>query len=296
MNRLSYRPDIDGLRAVAVLGVLFFHAGLGCKGGFVGVDVFFVISGFLITSLILRDLNAGTFSFADFWARRIRRIVPPLAVMTLVVIIVSYFSLFPRDLWFIGVHLLGLCFGVANISHWRSNDDYFSSDQEPLLHTWSLSVEEQFYVLIPIGLYLLYKVRGKNFVLPFGILLCGVSLAASIYSSYNKPTINFYFLPTRAWELGAGSLLAFARPITSSKSREILSLTGVALVISYFFCFREGIPFPGATALPPVIGAALFIWSGIGQTKLPIASRLLTLRPIVGIGLISYSLYLWHYP
>ena len=297
MNRLSYRPDVDGLRAVAVLGVLFFHAGLGCQGGFVGVDIFFVISGFLITSLILRDLREGTFSFVDFWARRIRRIVPALAVMTLAVIVVGYFGMFPDYYEKLGQQVIALVLCVSNMKFWRENG-YFdtASDEKPLLHTWSLSVEEQFYFIIPITLFLVFRFKRERLALPLIVLTCVASFAASVYASTNDPSANFYLLPTRAWELGVGSLLAFAGPIRSAKLQQGASFLGLALIIGCYFLFPEDASFPGASALPPVIGAALIIWSGIGQSKLPAISRLLTLKPIVGIGLISYSLYLWHWP
>lgn len=298
MNRLSYRPDIDGLRAVAVLGVLFFHAGLGCQGGFVGVDVFFVISGFLITSLILRDLREGTFSFVDFWARRIRRIVPALAVMTIAVIVVGYFGMFPDYYEELGKQVIALVLCVSNVKFWRETGGYFdtASDEKPLLHTWSLSVEEQFYFIIPIALFLVFRFKREKLALPLIILTCVMSFAASVYASVNHPSANFYLLPTRAWELGVGSLLAFAGPIKNPKLREFSSFVGLTLIIGCYFLFPEGVSFPGASALPPVLGAALLIWSGIGQDHLPAINRFLTLEPVVGIGLISYSLYLWHWP
>ncbi len=297
MHRLTYRPDIDGLRAIAVLGVLFFHAGLGCQGGFVGVDVFFVISGFLITSLILRDLREGTFSFVDFWARRIRRIVPALAVMILAVIVAGYYLLLPKEYEILGNQIISLILCCSNIKFWRENG-YFcdASDLKPTLHTWSLSVEEQFYFIIPIALFLLFRFQHKKFALPLIVMTCVISFATSVYASIHHPTANFYLLPTRAWELGVGSLLAFAGPIKNPKLREFSSFIGLTLIIGCYFLFPEGVSFPGASALPPVLGAALLIWSGIGQDHLPTINRLLTLKQIVGIGLISYSLYLWHWP
>ena len=164
------------------------------------------------------------------------------------------------------------------------------------MNTWSLSVEEQFYFIIPVALFLVFKFRRETFALPLIILTCLGSFAISVYASYNYPSANFYLLPTRAWELGAGSLLSFARPINSSKLREVLSFIGLGLITGYYFLLPEDTPFPGVSALPPVIGAGLIIWSGIGQTKLPAIGRLLALKPMVGIGLISYSLYLWHWP
>lgn len=297
MHSVTYRPDIDGLRAIAVLGVLFFHAGLGCQGGFVGVDVFFVISGFLITSLILRDLREGTFSFVDFWARRIRRIVPALAAMTLAVVVIGYFGMFPDYYEALGKQVIALVLCVSNVKFWKETG-YFdtASDEKPLLHTWSLSVEEQFYFIIPIALFLVFRFKREKLALPLIALTCVISLVASVYAVTNHPSANFYLLPTRAWELGAGSLLAFAGPIKNPKLREFSSFIGLALIIGCYFLFPEGVSFPGASAIPPVLGAALLIWSGISQDHLPAINRILTLKPIVGIGLISYSLYLWHWP
>lgn len=292
-----YRPDIDGLRAIAVLGVLFFHAGLGCPGGFIGVDIFFVISGFLITNLLLRDLQNKTFSFFDFWARRIRRILPALAVMGLVVIVVGYFGMLPNEYQLLGKQLISIVFCASNVKFWRE-DGYFeiNSDEKPFLHTWSLSVEEQFYCVIPIILFFLFKFKREKFTLPLIILCCVGSFVTSIYLSETHPSANFYLLPSRAWELGVGSLLSFVSPIQSSKLREISSFVGLTLIIGCYLLFSDNVSFPGAYALPPVLGAAFIIWSGIGQTNLTLICRFLTLKPLIGIGLISYSLYLWHWP
>lgn len=296
-KKYRYRSDVDGLRAVAVLGVLFFHAGLGCPGGFVGVDVFFVISGFLITSLILRDLREGVFSFFDFWARRIRRILPALTVLLAVVVVVGYFGMFPHDYELLGKQIISVVCCVSNVKFWRESGYFESaSNEKPLLHTWSLSVEEQFYFIIPLALFFVFRLKRENLALPLIVFTCIVSFAASVYYSNHDPSANFFLLPTRAWELGIGSLLAYARPISSSKLREVVALIGLALIIGCYFLLSEDVSFPGVSALPSVCGAALFIWSGIGQTKLSSAGRLLALKPIVGIGLISYSLYLWHWP
>lgn len=167
MDRV-YRHDIDGLRAIAVLGVLFFHTGLGCHGGFVGVDVFFVISGFLITSLILRDLRLGSFSFAEFWARRIRRIVPALAVVVIAVVVDGYFGMFDDFYEALGKQVIALVFCSSNIKFW-SESGYFdsASDEKPLLHTWSLSVEEQFYLIMPICLVLIFHFGRGYLAFPF---------------------------------------------------------------------------------------------------------------------------------
>lgn len=294
---LNYRPDIDGLRAVAVLGVLFFHAGLGFPGGYIGVDVFFVISGFLITSLLMKDLRAGTFSILDFWERRIRRIVPALVVVVLVVVTAGWFILLPSDYETLGKQILSLIACASNVKFWMESG-YFdtAAEEKPLLHTWSLSVEEQFYLVIPLILALFFKLRKSSWILP--LLLVGIvgSFALSVYGSYRHPSAAFYLLPFRAWELGVGSLLAFAPAITSSRLRHGAAWVGLAAILVPYFAYAPGIRFPGLSAFPPVAGAALIIWSGLGGREKTLPGRVLAAKPLVWIGLLSYSLYLWHWP
>lgn len=297
--KISYRPDVDGLRAIAVLGVVLFHAGLGMPGGFVGVDIFFVISGFLITSLILKDLQAGSFSFLDFWERRARRILPALSVLVLATLVAGWFLLLPADYRSLASSVIALGVAASNVQFWRKTGYFQTAAEEvPLLHTWSLSVEEQFYILIPIFLFILFRIGRSSWVvlaLGAGALL---SFGLSCYTVERSPSATFYLLPTRAWELAAGSLLAFARPIPNDRLRSIMAWGGAAAVLLPFFLYAPGIRFPGLTALPPVAGTALLIWSGMrlqsGTPPLPL--KILAWRPLVWIGLLSYSLYLWHWP
>lgn len=297
---LQYRPDIDGLRAIAVLGVVFYHAGLGFPGGYVGVDVFFVISGFLITSLLLRDLRNGTFSLLDFWERRARRILPALFVVVLAILGAGWFLLLPLNYEALGKQVIALIALSSNIQFWRESG-YFDSaaEEKPLLHTWSLSVEEQFYLLFPLLLALLFKWRKSAWIVPVLAIGALASFGLAVYGSYQAPEATFYLLPTRAWELAAGALLAYAAPIASQRLRHLAAWLGLAAIILPYFLYFPGIRFPGLTALPPVAGAALLIWSGLRSSeteRITPPGRLLASRPLVWIGLLSYSLYLWHWP
>jgi peptidoglycan/LPS O-acetylase OafA/YrhL len=296
---MTYRADIDGLRAVAVAGVVMYHAKLGVPGGYAGVDVFFVISGFLITSLILRDLRAGNFSLLNFWERRARRILPALAVVVAFTLIAGWFLLLPEDYALLAARVGALLGFAANLKFWLEAG-YFTSGSEvnPLLHTWTLSLEEQYYILIPLFLGLLFRLRRAHWVLPLLWIGALLSLGAGIVGSHQNPSAAFYLLPSRAWELAAGSMLAFASPIASLRVRSTLGWLGLSAILAGFFYFNETTLFPGIPALLPVLGAAMIIWSGMPhpdglQTGV---YRLLTLQPLVGLGLISYSFYLWHWP
>lgn len=296
----TYRADVDGLRAVAVLSVVFCHAGFSFTGGYVGVDVFFVISGYLITGIILRERDQETFSFLGFWERRVRRILPPLVVVTTATLVAGWFLLIPREYLSLGKSVVGLAALSSNV--WFSRESgYFAPDagEKPLLHTWSLAVEEQFYLLFPLLLILVSGSRrpGRAFV-PIA-LIAAASLAASTVGVVERPSATFYLLPARAWELLAGSLLAIRSPgplMATSMRREAASALGLFLILGPCFFYGEETPFPGPAALPPVLGAALLILAGGSTGRLPWASRLLTSRPMVAIGTISYSLYLWHWP
>jgi peptidoglycan/LPS O-acetylase OafA/YrhL len=292
----DYRPDIDGLRAVAVLGVLLFHAGLGCSGGYVGVDVFFVISGFLITGLVLKEQRADRFSLTTFWERRIRRILPALAVVVAITLAVGTALLFPSELVELVKSAMAQLALGANFYFWR-NAGYFDAPAELqlLLHTWSLAVEEQFYLGFPLLLILCRRLSRRQLQAVLSTILV-VSLALSVWGTYSHPTATFYLLPSRAWELLVGALLA----TIATDSRlprwlaESLSWAGAAAIAVAFFAYGSTTRFPGANALLPCMGAALLIWSNIGERTS--AGKLLSLSPIVAIGLMSYSLYLWHWP
>ncbi|MES2707677.1 MAG: acyltransferase family protein [Verrucomicrobiota bacterium] len=297
MSNFKYRPDVDGLRALAVLSVLFYHAGLGFSGGYVGVDVFFVISGFLITSLIRKELVEGTFSLALFWERRVRRIFPALGVMVITCIVVGWFCLLPDDYAEFGRSVWAQAAMGANFHFW-SVAGYFDgpSELKPLLHTWSLAVEEQFYLAVPIVLLLLRK-KSDTWLRWMFILVALLSFALSVAGTSKWPTATFYLLPTRAWELICGSLLAFignSKLLANARGREILSMVSLAAVVWTIFAYTHATTFPGLGAVIPCVGTACIIYAnGHGPT---LVGRLLSWRPCVAVGLISYSLYLWHWP
>lgn len=293
---LKYQAHIDGLRAIAVLSVIFFHADVGFSGGYVGVDVFFVISGYLITGLILKELNAGQFQILEFWERRVRRILPALAVVVIASLVAGWFLYFPEDFKELGQSALAQAMLVSNV-YFYLDSGYFAQGVEvkPLLHTWSLAVEEQFYLLFPFLLMGLNRFSRKSLV-PAIVLICGVSFSLSVYDSYFHPRANFYLLPTRAWELAIGSFLA-AIPAQRASSRcltESLSLGGFLAILCAVFLYDRETRFPGLAASLPCVGAALIIWTN--SHTLTYVGKLLAARPVVFVGLISYSLYLWHWP
>jgi peptidoglycan/LPS O-acetylase OafA/YrhL len=311
-----YRPEIDGLRAIAVSVVVLYHAGLGAPGGFVGVDVFFVISGFLITSLIVKDLEAGTFTLAGFWERRIRRIIPALACVVLATLLAGWFMLLPNDFAELGRSAVYLGLFSANIYFWRSSG-YFdgAAEQKPLLHTWSLAVEEQFYLVFPlllVGLFAIPLLRRRGGLLSLFGLGILVSLGASAWGVILRPDATFYLLPTRAWELLLGAAVALipvpasagdgvfaGRIALTNNFRELLSSAALLGIILPSWHYTSDTPFPGIAALPPCLSTALFIWvTGVcsAESRVPLVARALSVRPLVFVGLISYSLYLWHWP
>ncbi len=293
----EYRADIDGLRAIAILPVVFFHAGFGfARGGFVGVDVFFVISGYLITSLIHREMIAGEFSLARFYERRVRRLFPALFAMLAACAALSAWLLLPQDLRYFGGSLFATTLFSSNIFFWLEAG-YFdvAAERKPLLHTWSLAVEEQFYLLFPLFLLLVLRWLPRRLVAVTGCVTVA-SLLASEWVLRNSDSAAFYLAPFRAWELGLGACLALIAPHARHVSRhaEAFSWLGLALIAASVAAFSWQTPFPGLHALVPAVGAALVIWSGSGAGTH--ASRLLSAQPLVFTGLISYSLYLWHWP
>ncbi|MGI9325772.1 MAG: acyltransferase family protein, partial [Pseudomonadales bacterium] len=293
----KYRRDIDGLRAVAVIPVVLYHAGMPqFSGGYVGVDVFFVISGFLITSLILPEIAQARFSFKDFYARRIRRLFPALFAVALLCCIPAYLLLMPVELEDFGQSLATTTVFSSNFLFF-SEAGYFEgpAEQKPLLHTWSLAIEEQYYLLFPALLVLIRKRLAARFQL-CTLMLFIASLGLSIYSVVYHPTAAFYLLPSRTWELLLGSLLAMGM-VQASENRWVTELgagLGLVLIIIAVFAFEPTTPFPGLAALLPCLGTALLIYSG--QRRHTLVGRLLSLGPVVFVGLISYSLYLWHWP
>ncbi|MEM1229783.1 MAG: acyltransferase family protein [Pseudomonadota bacterium] len=297
-STLSYRRDIDGLRAVAVVPVVLFHAGFDIfSGGYVGVDVFFVISGYLITSLIAPQVNAGTFSYRQFYERRIRRLFPALFALIAACSVAAWWLLMPEELEDFGQSVATTSLFSANFLFF-SEDGYFEgpAEQKPLLHTWSLAVEEQFYLLFP-PLLLLLKRRWPTRLTLTVAGLFGASLLWSSYAAYVYPTATFYLLPARTWELLLGALLALAHlqePSRAGRGDGALGALGLALIAYAVLTFDSTTVFPGLSALLPCAGTALLIHSGrLGDSLI---ARLLALPPLVFVGLISYSLYLWHWP
>ena len=294
---MKYRPEVDGLRAVAVVPVVLFHAGYSAfAGGYVGVDVFFVISGYLITSLLLQDLSAGRFSLRDFYERRARRILPALYVVIAACLPAAWLLLSPADMQAFARSVVSTVLFFSNVLFW-SEADYFASAAElkPLLHTWSLSVEEQFYLVFPPLLWLAWKLpRGG---VAWAVALVGVaSLALSAWGATHAPEASFYLVHTRAWELAAGALAALwlrGRPPASGALAEAGGLAGLAMIVASVALFDADTPFPGTAALLPVAGTvALILFAGPAT----LAGRLLAMKPLVALGLLSYSIYLWHQP
>ena len=297
---LTYRLDIDGLRAIAVLAVVFYHAGMTLfGGGFVGVDVFFVISGFLITSIISNDIAAGRFSYAKFYNRRIRRILPAIVAMALVSGIIGAVILIPSEFRQFGRSLIAMALFVSNV-FFRENagvKGYFDNAVDPplLIHTWSLAVEEQFYIVVPTALLLLHRFAGRH-VVSAVVTAIVLSFACSVALVYARPSDAFYLITSRAWELLIGSLLAVKAfpPLDSRPLRESVAALGVLLILVAVFGFTDATPFPGLSALIPCAGAWLIIYAGGKGPSL--VSKSLSCTPVVFIGRISYSLYLWHWP
>jgi peptidoglycan/LPS O-acetylase OafA/YrhL len=296
MIEFKYRPDVDGLRAVAVILVLLFHGGFGFHGGFVGVDVFFVISGFLITGLLLKDQQSDDFQLAHFWVRRIRRILPAAMFVLLTTLIAGFFVLLPGDYQSLAESATAQQAMMSNVYFWR-NTGYFAGDAElkPLLHTWSLSVEEQFYLFYPFLVVLLYRF-ARRFMPAAMIVLLLVSFGVSEWQCHANPSAAFYLLPMRAWELLLGGVLCFAPtlPRNAGWFANVLGVLGVAGILLAAWRFDATTTFPGVSALLPCVGTALVVYANAQGSTL--VGRVLAAKPVVYVGLISYSLYLWHWP
>ena len=303
--KLAYRPEIDGLRAIAVLAVIFYHTQITIfdknffNGGFIGVDIFFVISGYLITSLILNELEAtGKFSFANFYERRARRILPILFLVMLASFPIAWMYLLPDAFIDFSKSILSSLIFSSNIYFWQDGLKYATETAllKPFLHTWSLSVEEQFYIIFPFLLFLIFKFLKKYLSIIFfsGIIL---SLIFADFYSDLRPSLNFYILPTRAWELLAGAFLANLELQYGRKSNKTLSkifpTLGIFLIFYSIVTFHDKMFHPSLYSLPPIIGVMLIIWF---SNKDEIVTKILSSKTFVGTGLISYSLYLWHYP
>jgi peptidoglycan/LPS O-acetylase OafA/YrhL len=298
---LRYRADIDGLRAVAVLAVMLFHARLGVvPGGYVGVDIFFVISGFLISSIIVDGLKQSTFSMAQFYDRRVRRIFPALFTVMAACMAAGWIYLTPADYKNFAISVTSTAVFLSNVSFNRKAG-YFApaASTQPLLHTWSLGVEEQFYAIVPFVLILLYRHAWRT----RAPIILGAALLSLGYAAYgvdHEWTSAFYLLPSRAWELLTGMAIAagIVPAIKWRPAREAAGLTGLAMIAAACLLYTSETHFPGLAALLPCVGTALLIHSGNGNSALPptAVSRLLSLPALVFTGKISYSLYLWHWP
>jgi peptidoglycan/LPS O-acetylase OafA/YrhL len=293
-----YRPEVDGLRAIAVIPVILFHAGFEWfSGGYVGVDVFFVVSGYLITGIIYGEMQQDRFSIINFYERRARRILPALTFVSLISLVVAWRWMLPDEFKSLSESLIAVNLFVSNIYFWQDMD-YFAAPAElkPFLHTWSLAVEEQFYLFFPLFMLLIarYKKAAVLSILGLGFM---ASLALAQWGSVNHPSANFYLLPTRAWELLAGSIIAIYlhnRAFNpSAMLSNLMAGSGLALVFLAIFFFDDTIPFPSLWAVVPVLGTSLVI---LFANSSNVVGRLLSLKPMVGIGLISYSAYLWHQP
>ena len=294
---MDYRREIDGLRALAVVPVILFHAGFQTfGGGFVGVDIFFVISGYLITGIILAEKDAGTFTLAGFYERRARRILPALFVVMLACLPFAWYWLLPREMKDFSESLFAVTLFLSN-HLFLSETGYFATAAEakPLLHTWSLAVEEQYYLLFPLFLILTWRF-GKRLTAGLLVILSLGSLAMANALVYSKPDAAFFLLPSRAWELLIGALIAFRlfeNAETGALKKQIGSAAGLMLIIYAVLFFNKATPFPGLYALVPTMGAALII---LFATEKTFVGQVLGSRLLVGIGLISYSTYLWHQP
>ncbi|MDH4318790.1 MAG: acyltransferase, partial [Desulfobulbaceae bacterium] len=295
--RPEYRPDIDGLRAIAVLSVVLFHAGVGVvSGGYVGVDVFFVISGYLITTIISREIADNQFSIITFYERRFRRILPAAFAVTVTFLIAGFYFLDYVSFKEYAGSLIANNFFLSNFFFYQ-HAGYFEgpSELKPLLHTWSLAVEEQYYLFFPVlMLFIAKRMKGRCLQMLAVLTLCSLA-AAEVGMSLDKSAV-FYMLPTRAWELLAGSILAVAS-LPGVKSVRLLNAIaglGFGMMAASIVGYDEQTEFPGISALVPVLGAVLVIYAGgMGKT---VITRLLSARWLVFVGLISYSLYLWHWP
>ena len=291
---MLYRAEIDGLRSIAVVPVILFHSGIGVfSGGFLGVDVFFVISGYLITAILIDELDEGRFSLLQFYERRARRILPALFFVLLCTLPFAWYWLTPRAIDDYFQSIWATIFFVSNIL-FMFEAGYFdaSSEDKPLLHTWSLAVEEQYYIFFPLFLMALWRLgRGRAF---WAIALVAfVSLIFCEYVSRFFPSASFYLAPTRAWQLLAGSLSALWIRDHGVKSNSLVSFLGLVVILTSIFLFDENTRLPGLYSLAPVVGTiAIIVFGGGGS----ITSKLLSMKIFVGVGLISYSAYLWHQP
>jgi peptidoglycan/LPS O-acetylase OafA/YrhL len=303
MHVEGYRRDIDGLRALAVLLVVLFHAGFPISGGFVGVDIFFVISGYLITGILVREMSKQTFSYKDFYKRRIKRLIPAFLVVALGSILLAWNFLLPEPFKDFVTSIRYAFFGISNFYFHELTADYFAADagELPLLHTWSLGVEEQFYVVWPLLMLALFGLsRYVSVTLILLVLLISLVIVSE-WMVQTVPEAAYFMLPARAFELLMGGVVSLGllykriKPPASAFSGGLACTLGLAFITGSAFGLKHGSPFPGFNAVWPCMGSMLILWGGSNGHSNPV-KRLLTWRPVVFIGLISYSFYLWHWP
>ena len=303
--KITYRPEIDGLRAIAVISVVIYHAQINYAGniiftgGYLGVDIFFVISGYLITSIIFKELKiTQKFSFINFYERRIRRIIPALIVVIIASMPFAWVFLLPNDLVEFSWSIISTLTFFSNLFFYF-NQEYGAVNglYKPFLHTWSLSVEEQFYIIFPFLFYFIYKIFKKNILIVLTFIFF-ISIFISDFGSKSFPLATFYFLHSRIWELLAGTILAYYELVLGRRSQNknhkvIFPIIGLILIFLSILFFNNQTRHPSFITLIPVIGTCLIIWFA---DKDYFIGKILSLKIFVGVGLISYSMYLWHYP
>jgi len=306
-HKISYRPEINGLRAIAILFVVFYHTEkiiFGSnffKGGYIGVDIFFVVSGYLIGSIIFKELKlTNNFSFFNFYERRLKRIIPALIILLLTCSLISFFILLPGDLLHFSNSVLSSTFFISNMFFWKTSVVYsaIESTNIPLLHTWSLSIEEQFYLMAPLFFFLIFKFFSKKLLLIL-ILISFLSFSLSVFLSINSPGFNFFILFSRAWELSLGTILSFIEVFLPKKkkinySEKLLTIVSVLILLIYFFSISDKTYHPSVITFFPVLGCFFLIY--YTRDKSCLVKKILSSKIFVFLGLMSYSLYLWHYP
>ena len=309
MIQINYRKDIDGLRAFAVLSVIFFHLDFGwIKSGFLGVDIFFVISGYLITSIIYRDLQNNSFSIKGFYLKRIRRISPALIFVLIFSTILAWAILLPAELRQYAKSMLSALASVSNLYFFNSMSfGYFGTDSSiiPLLHTWSLGIEKQFYIFWPLILIFLFNLnigwkQRKNISIYYkSTIITTILIILSLFYFFIESGASYYYSPfTRSFELLFGCLLAIYlsnnRTTNNKRLLDIISLVGIILILFPILFINVG--YPSSWMIVACLGATLYIYSGTNQDYIPLINKIFSLKPFIAIGLISYSLYLWHWP
>jgi len=296
---IKYRSEIDGLRALAIIPVIFFHAGFNFfSGGFVGVDIFFVISGYLITTIIIKELNNNTFSIKRFYERRARRILPALIFVILISSIISFIFLTRSELGSYFKSVIATLLFFSNFYFYKTTPYFRSeSDLEPLLHTWSLSIEEQFYIIFPITLLLFHRFFKRYIFLMLAFGFIASLFICQFLALKTGGTLNFYFTFSRVWELALGAICAhtliYKDLSYSTLIKNLLSIIGIILIVFSIFFFSRQTVFPSFYTLVPTIGTSLIILFADKDTFI---NKILSIKLLVSIGLISYSLYLWHQP